>query len=61
MGAKVKEGYVKQALDSKAKWQEEAEKLSHQIAQQRKTVQQWKGAASSHSYASKMSPFAVQT
>ena len=51
---------MKQALDSKAKWQGEAERLSHQIKQQRKTVQQWKGAASSHSCALKMSLFAVQ-
>lgn len=51
---------MKQALDSKAKWQQEAERLSHQIAQQRKTVEQWKGASSSHSSGFKECPVSLR-
>ncbi len=42
-GAKVKEGYVQKAQEDKQRWQAEAAKLSQEIAQQQKLVDQWKG------------------
>lgn len=47
-GAKVKEGYVKQAQNSKQKWQAEEQEVAQQIAQQQKIVEQWKSARSGH-------------
>ena len=45
-GAKVKEGYMKQAQEDKRGWQDEAQKLTQQIVQKQKLVDQWKGAHS---------------
>ena len=42
-GAKVKEGYMKQAQEDKRRWQDEAQKVTQQIVQKQKLVDQWKG------------------
>ena len=39
----MKEGYVRQAQDDKQKWQEEERKLSQQVLQQKKLVEEWRG------------------
>ena len=39
----MKEGYVRQAQADKQKWQEEEQKLSQQVLQQKKLVEQWRG------------------
>jgi len=39
----VKEGYMKQAQEDKQRWQDEAQKVTQQIAQKQKLVEQWKG------------------
>ena len=39
----MKEGYVRQAQDDKQKWQEEEQKLSRQVLQQKKLVEEWRG------------------
>ncbi|CAK0784602.1 hypothetical protein CVIRNUC_007806 [Coccomyxa viridis] len=41
-GAKVKEGYVRQAQDDKQKWQAEEQKLNQQVLQQKKLVEEWR-------------------
>lgn len=42
-GAKAKEGYIRQAQADKQKWQDEEQKLSQQVLQQKKLVEQWRG------------------
>ena len=42
-GARVKEGYVRQAQADKQKWQAEEQKLSQQVLQQKKLVEEWRG------------------
>ena len=39
----MKETYVQKAQEDKQRWQAEAAKLSQEIAQQQKLVDQWKG------------------